>query len=69
MSYDLACYNLAESFLLDHFTSTKNDINELAQLIQTTIEDYCMKYDDDNTKIKIIQETLVKMEKVHKSRG
>lgn len=40
MAYDTKCYDLAEAFLEDtpHLNTEKNR-DELAQLIQTTIED------------------------------
>lgn len=45
MSYDRQCYDLAQAFLEDeardrHRRVTHGDIDALAQLIQTTIEDF-----------------------------
>jgi len=40
-NYDQQCYDLAKSFLNDEIPAGKPaDVDELAQLIQTTIEDY-----------------------------
>jgi hypothetical protein len=41
MAYDQKCYDLAEFFLMEEqFLPTPKDVDELAQLIQTTIEDH-----------------------------
>jgi len=40
MSYDTKCYDLASAFLEDEPLSNEKDCHELAQLIQTTIEDW-----------------------------
>lgn len=48
MSYDVKCYDLAEAFLTDEPNlNTKVRRNELAQLIQTTIEDF-ISYERNN---------------------
>lgn len=40
-TYDTACWDLAESFLIDHpHLSTNRRIDELASLIQQTIESF-----------------------------
>lgn len=39
MAYDTKCYDLAEAFLEDE-SHLKAKVGELAQLIQTTIEDW-----------------------------
>lgn len=43
MTYDSACYNLAESFLKDHYLTPlrlQELSDRLAQAIQQTIEDF-----------------------------
>ena len=48
MAYDTRCYDLAEAFLEDwpHLDTTKRR-DALAQVIQTTIEDW-INYEHDN---------------------
>ena len=40
MAYDTKCYDLASAFLEDELRSNEKDCCELAQLIQTTIDDW-----------------------------
>jgi hypothetical protein len=40
MSYDQKCWDLAKDFLWDAKPFTDQEVDELAQLIQTTIEEY-----------------------------
>lgn len=48
MAFDTKCYDLAEAFLEDSpHLNTEKRRDELAQVIQTTIEDY-LTCEDDN---------------------
>ncbi len=47
MSYDTKCYELAAYFLDDITGSTDAERAELAQEIQTVIEDFCSGLEED----------------------
>jgi len=40
LNYDIGCFDLASDFLRDVEHATQADIHRLAQLIQTTIDDF-----------------------------
>jgi hypothetical protein len=47
MSYDSACYRLAEEFLSEYQNLPSRRIGELAQRIQDTIEDFCVEVESN----------------------
>jgi hypothetical protein len=50
ISYDPACYNLAEHFFRDHPLGTDENVDRLAQHIQQAIEDEIAMIESDADK-------------------
>jgi hypothetical protein len=48
MSHDTKCYDLAEYFVASHVECRKETVNELAELIQETIEDFLTESESDD---------------------